>query len=54
MIGHVRNSVHQVDENSWLIGNQSILQRHASAPLEYLWKENEGSFWYTLQKATAL
>ena len=41
MPGHVRDSVRQVDESSWLIDDSLLLRRLASAS-DYLWKDTNG------------
>ncbi|KAK8038417.1 Protein kinase-like (PK-like) [Apiospora phragmitis] len=46
MVNHVRKSVQELDEDSWLIGDQFILRRQRSPPAKYLWEDN--GFWYTL------
>jgi hypothetical protein len=42
MAGHVRDSVKQIDDHSWLIGDKLVLQRKQSAR-EWLWRDtNDG------------
>jgi hypothetical protein len=41
MPGHVRDSLKEIDENSWLIDNKLLLQRLASAQ-DYMWKDSNG------------
>jgi hypothetical protein len=41
MPGHVRDSLKEVDEKSWLIDDRLLLQRLASARY-YLWKDSNG------------
>ena len=50
MAGQVRDSVKQIEENSWLIGDKAILHRSLSPVLHYSWTSDDGSF-YTLSDA---
>ncbi|CAJ2503529.1 Uu.00g109230.m01.CDS01 [Anthostomella pinea] len=51
---HVRDSVRQVDETSWIIGGKHVV-RHMRGPCEgeYLWKNSTDGSYYTLSDAPA-
>ncbi|KFA81187.1 hypothetical protein S40288_10209, partial [Stachybotrys chartarum IBT 40288] len=51
MAGQVRDSVKQIEENSWLIGDKAILHRSLSPVPNYSWKSDDGSF-YTLSNTS--
>ena len=50
MAGLVRDSVKQIREDSWLIGDKVILDRNFSLVPNYLWKSDDGSY-YTVSNA---
>lgn len=52
MVGHVRDSVQQVDENSWLIDGKLLLRRRQTLEgADYLWKDGQG-WYFTITKAS--
>ena len=56
MLGHLRDSVKQVDGNSWLIDDRLFLRRsqaHETSE-EYLWRDGEGWHYSIVDAPTPL
>ncbi|TPX14898.1 uncharacterized protein E0L32_005007 [Thyridium curvatum] len=50
MASHVRNSVKQIDGDSWLIGEKLVLHKKQSAQ-EWLWRDSNDGCYYSIAEA---
>lgn len=47
---HVRNSIRQIDGDSWLIGGTLVLHRTLSAE-KFLWKDTQDGYYYSISQS---